>query len=340
VLAVTLPSWRPDSTAEIDVIEEVARHYGYSRIGRRVPKTPEGGGLSPVQQRRRLVREVLLGLGINEAMPDVFLTAADLAKAGLPADAVTLANPLVAEQFVMRPSLLPGLLKSLAYNESHRNHGVALFEIGQRYLPREDVLPLEIEQLSVVLAGQEAPAAVQVWEELKAALRWKWVRLSGPPGAPIPGLHPARQGVVAIDERDPLGVLGEVDPGVLEAFGVDERVAVLDLDLSRLLAIEPETPQWRPISRYPSSDIDLAFLVPDGVAAADVGDALRHAAGALLIDLTLFDVYRGQGVPDGQRSLAYHLRLQAADRTLTDADVAEVRERCIRAAAALGATLR
>jgi phenylalanyl-tRNA synthetase beta chain len=128
-----------------------------------------------------------------------------------------------------------------------------------------------------------------------------------------------------------VGQVGEVDPGVLAEWGIDERVGWLGLELERFLPRERRYVQARPVSRFPSSDIDLAFVVPDVVAAGAVEATLRGAAGELLEDVHLFDVYRGPGLPEGARSLAYRLRFQAQDRTLTDADVAEVRARAIAA---------
>jgi len=339
VQAVSIPSWRPDAIAEIDVIEEIARHYGYANIAKTVPKSPEGGGLTGAQRRRRRVREVLLGLGISEAMPDIFLSPSDTERWGLSADVVTLTNPLVAEQSVLRGSLIPGLLKAVAYNGSHRRRGVSLFEVGHRYAPSGDVLPFEAEQLCVALAGRAASAAVEVWEELRTALGWADVQLRVG-GAPVAGLHPGRQGLVVRVDGVVIGSVGEVDPGVLEAFGVEERVAVVDIDLGQLLAIEPAPAQFTPISRYPSSDIDLAFVAPDSVVAGELTSSLRVAAHELLANLELFDVYRGPGVGVGSRSLTYRLRLQAPDRTLTDTDVAAVRSLCIDAADQMGVALR
>ncbi|MEI7992402.1 MAG: phenylalanine--tRNA ligase subunit beta [Actinomycetota bacterium] len=340
ILSVRLPSWRPDATGEIDVVEEIARLYGYDRIPKTVRKSPEGGGLTPAQKRRRRVREVLLGLGISEAMPDVFLSPGDMERAGMQGAVVSVANPLVAEQSVLRGSLIPGLLKSIAYNESHRASSVSLFEVGHRYLPGPDVLPFEAEQLCITLAGREAPAAVQIWEEIRAALGWATTSIVASVEPGVPGLHPTRHALVTIDDGRIVGALGEIDPGVLEAFGVTERVAVLDVDLGQLLALDPEPVQFRAFSRYPSSDVDLAFVIWDAVPAEHVAEAIRVGAGAVLVHLDLFDVYRGSGVPGGSRSLAYRLRLQAPDRTLTDTDVATVRVRCIDAVGKLGGTLR
>ena len=242
----------------------------------------------------------------------------------------------MTDESVLRTSLRPGLLRALAFNESHRRPGVALFEIGHVYPPGPGELPAEHEALGVVLAGREAPAAVAVWREVAAAMGV---------GARIdqsrvpPGLHATRSATL-VAGRDVIGAVGEVAPDVLEAFDISERVAVLELDLGRVLGQEPKPAQWKATSRYPSSDLDLAFLLGDDVPAEKLDKAIRQGAGALLVDLDLFDVYRGAGVGDGRRSLAYRLRLQAADRNLTEADVADVRARVTAAAGKLGAELR
>lgn len=335
-LVVTVPSWRPDCTMEIDIVEEVARHFGYDRLGRTVPKSSVPGGLSPMQARRRHLRNVLLGLGISEAMPHPFLGDGDLERAGLPGDAVRLLNPLVVGDDVLRTSLRPGLLKAVAFNESHRSSGAALYEIGHVYPPADDVLPGEYESLGVVLAGREAHAAVEVWREVASALGWG-ARLDQ--GTVPAGMHPGRSATLSIG-RDVVGVVGEVHPDVLDAYGIDVRVSVLELHLSRLFAIDPKVPQWKPTSRFPSSDIDLAFVAADSITAEKVDKAIRQGAGSALVDLALFDVYRGAGVPDGSRSLAYRMRLQLADRTLADTDIAQIRTKVIGAVEKLGATLR
>ncbi len=333
---VALPTWRLDATEEVDVIEEVARHYGYDRLGKTVPKSVVHGHLSAYQQRRRELRDVLLGLGITEAMPNPFLAPGTLAKAGLSTEAISITNPLVTEESVLRTSLRPGLLDAIAYNESHRTSGAALFEIGHVYPPSEGELPAEHEVLCVVLAGREAPDAVAVWREITAALGGG-ARLDQ--GAVPAGLHPTRSATLQAG-REPLGAVGEIAPEVLAAFEVSERVAVLEIDLDQFLRREPKPAQWKLTSRQPSSDLDLAFILAEDVPAERLDKAIRQGAGNLLVGLELFDVYRGDGMPDGRRSLAYRLRLQALDRSLTDADVADVRRGVQAAAAKLGAELR
>ncbi|MFM8649367.1 MAG: hypothetical protein ACKODY_06325, partial [Actinomycetota bacterium] len=314
---------------------EVARLFGYENLGRTVPKSTLPGGLSPVQQRRRRVREILLGLGLDEAMPHPFLTDGDLERAGLASDAVRLVNPLVVGDDVLRTSLRPGLLKAIAFNESHRRTNIGFFEIGHVYPPSGDVLPAEYEALGVVISGAEAPVVVGIWRELVSSMGWG-ARLDQ---SVVPvGLHPTRSATLSAG-KDLIGVVGEIHPDVLDAYGVTERVAVLEVNLSVLLRAEPKVAQWKPTSKYPSSDFDLAFTVPADVTAEKIEKALRQAAGSLLVSIELFDVYRADGGGDS-RSLAYRLRLQAADRTLTDADVAGVRDRCIAAATKLSAHLR
>ncbi len=337
-LNVDLPSWRPDSSAEIDVVEEVARHYGYQRLGSLVPNSTMHGRLSAHQQRRRALRQVLLGLGLSEAITDSFLSDATLRAAGLSDDAIHVTNPLVSDEDVLRPSMRPGLLRAVAFNESHRRTGLSLFEVGHVYPPgdRSTELPPEYEGLGVVLAGRDATSAMSLWRELVTTMGFG-ARVDQ--GIVPLGLHPTRSATLSIG-RDVVGAVGEVHPSVLDAFGVSERVAWLELDLSRLLAIEPKVAQWKATSRYPSSDFDLAFVLSETVPADKLDKAIRQAAGNLLVDVALFDVYRGVGVAEGSRSLAYRLRLQAHDHTLTDTEVAAVRTKIVTVAAKLGAHLR
>jgi phenylalanyl-tRNA synthetase beta chain len=334
-LSVTIPSWRPDCTEEIDLIEELARHHGYGRLGRVVPPAARAGGLSEVQQRRRALRRAVLGLGATEVMPHPFLDPAEHARAGVPdSEALRLANPLVAEESVLRVSLLPGLLRTIASNQSYGASDVAVFELGHVY-PRgtgEGPLPDEREHLCVAWAGRDAAAATAWWVELSAVLGT---------GAQVDqrrvpaGYHPTRSATLARGPRV-LGRVGEVDPAVLARYGIQGRVASLELEAGVLLAETPRTARSMPVSRYPASDFDMAFVVPAHVTAEALRTALHTAAGALAEEVSLFDVYRRAG----ERSLAYRVRLRSPERTLTDADVATARTACIGAAGRLGATLR
>lgn len=335
-LDVTIPSFRYDSRSETDVIEEVARTFGYRRIPRTLARPDVTGGLSHHQKGRRLVREVLLGLGCTEVLPMPFLAPGELEAAGVSGTAVSIANPLDANESVLRTSLRPGLLKTISYNESHRLSGASIFEIGTVFIPPAgaSILPDEPEMVAVALSGREAPEAVRLLRSLASSLGVE-VAIQN---EELSGLHPGRSASVIV-AAETVGAVGEVHPAVCEAFDVAERVAIVEIDLNRLLASRTQS-TYRPVSRFPSSDTDLALVLADDVAAGALEKSIRAAAGALLVDLQLFDVYRGDGLPAGTRSLAYRLRLQAADRTLTEEELGAARKRILAACEQLGATLR
>ena len=331
---VVPPSFRPDAATEIDLVEEVARHHGYGRVPRTVPRSPFVGHLTPYQRQRRHLREVLVGAGVSEALSSPLLGPGDNERAGSVGEAIGAVDPLAREESVLRASLLPSLLKAVAYNASHQNPDVRLFEIGHVFrVPAgaRGPLPDERELLGVALAGPHggAESAKRVLDVILEGVRQ--------PGATVhaaspPGLHPTRSAEVRLD-RVVLGHVGEVDLEVVAAFGVEGRMGWIELDLERLLPSQRIYRQAVAVSKLPSADIDLAFVVDDRVPAAAVAATIRAAAGPLLVDLQLFDVYRRDRLGPGRRSLAYRLRLQAPDRTLTDADVAEIRGRCIDAVA-------
>lgn len=327
-LDVVVPSWRYDSSTEIDLIEEVARHFGYRNIPRRQLSASRAGGLTSDQRDRRAVRRLLAGLGLSEVMPLPFLAPGQLAQCGLDPGGIRLLNPMVAEQSVLRTSLLPGLVQAAALNAARRSTAIGLFEIGHIFLPAPDgqLLPDEREHLGVLLAGREAPAAIEVWQVLADQLRAEAPALVN---AEVPGLHPTRAAHLTVSGVK-VGVGGEIEPAVLADHGVDERVAWLEVDLSALLGGPRRPAVYRPVSRFPSSDIDLAFEVPDETSAIDVESTLAQAS-PLVWSVTIFDVFRGSQLLPGHRSLAYTLRLQAEDHTLTDEELGVVRAACIAA---------
>ncbi len=347
-LRVDIPSWRPDSTGEIDVVEEIARLHGYANLGKTVPSSPRAGGLSARQIDIRRIRRLLVASGCSEVMPMPFLAPGDLEQCGVRSDGVVVANPLVADESILRTSLLPGLVKTVGYNAAHRIAGVSMFELGRCFAQPTvaDAMPSEWEELAVVVAGREAAVAVELVHEICDLLRVGTPRIRN---AAVGGLHPGRSATVELGGRV-VGSVGEIDPATLEAHGVVERVAFLSLVIggdeawhgsAGILSVAPREAVFEPISRYPSSDIDLAFVVPAAVAADDVCDTIRESGGELVVAAALFDVYRGEHLTGDARSLAYRLRLQATDRTLTDADVAAVRQWVIDAVvAAHAATLR
>jgi phenylalanyl-tRNA synthetase beta chain len=340
--SVKMPSWRPDCVDEIDLVEEVARHVGYDALGKQVSQSTQPGGLSPLQQRRRALRDLVLSFGASEAMPNPFLAPGDHERAGvaLEAAALELENPLVVEESLLRTSLRPGMLKAVAFNVSHRANDIVLYELGHVYRARAaDVaahdLPDETEQLCIMAVGFDASEAVGWWSQIVAVFG-VGAQLDQ---ARVPaGYHPTRSATLARGKQV-VGYVGEIDRQVLTKYGIEERVACLEVDASVLLGESPKVPLAKPVSRFPSTDFDLAFTAPTKVTAAAVQRALRQASGALGEDVSLFDVFR-KAATDESRSLAYRVRLRAGDRTLTDAEVSATRAACIKAAEKLGCTLR
>src|SRR5690606_24036396 len=205
----------------------------------------------------RAVRRLLCGLGLTETLPLPFLAPGQLAAAGLDPSGIDLLNPLVAEESVLRTALLPGLVAAVGRNHARRQLGVSMWEIGHVFLPAPDgqVLPDEREHLAVVMAGREAPAAVEVWQILAEQLR---LDQPGVVNAELPGMHPTRAAQVTAAGRS-FGMVGEIDPAVLARHDIGERVAYLEVDLGALFGTTRRNPAYRQISKFPSSDIDLAF---------------------------------------------------------------------------------
>jgi len=344
VLDVEVPPFRPDVGREVDVAEEVARRIGYQELPVSQRRSPYVGRLSDLQTTRRRLKRILAGLGAHEAWTTSVVDARDQERGGVVAPLVSLLNPMVAEESVLRGGLLPGLLGAARRNAGHRHPWVRLFEIGDVFaLPGESEgsggtmgsaaqdspeLPEERELMGLLLAdeGDDAGVAVNAWRLIADALRLEAADLRPAVRA---GLHPARTAEV-VSGDNVLGVVGEVDPETLLAYDLPhERAGWVEVDVAKLAAAPRRPLEARPVSHFPSSDVDLAFLVADSVPAAAIEATLVHTAGELCESVVLFDVYRGPGVPDGSRSLAYRLRFCAQDRTLTDGEVAALRAQCI-----------
>ncbi|HSS10368.1 MAG TPA: hypothetical protein VLL25_10805, partial [Acidimicrobiales bacterium] len=310
------------------------------------PGVRTGGGVTPYQKARRQVRDILCGAGWSEAWTTTFLAPGDLERAGLPGNAVEVENPLDRSESLLRTALLPGLLKAVRFNVDRQEPDVQLFEIGHvfgRPDPSGEQVPKEHEDLAAIVAGSgvDALLAARLWEVLAEVLRLDDAKLEA---ESVAGFHPTRSARILLGGKD-VGAVGEVDPGVIAAYGLAGRIGYFTVSLEAVLAASRRSDQAVPISRFPASDIDLAFVVRDDVPAAAVEETLRRAGGELVERTRLFDVYRGpqlgSQVGEGRRSLAYHIRLRALDRTLTDAEVASVRARMIAAvAAAHGGQLR
>jgi phenylalanyl-tRNA synthetase beta chain len=340
VLAVP-PSWRFDLEIWADLEEEVARRWGYDQLPATLPAAT-GGGLTDAQRLRRQAREVLAGMGVTEVQTYPFLSQAAFDRLGLPAgdprrQTLRLANPLSEEAPELRTTLLPGLAEVARRNLARGLDGVAVYELGAVFLPDPDKeLPAEPLTLGIVLAGQapagrhDDPRRPFDFADAKGAVEGLVAAL-GVPGVGYraeepPPYHPGRCAAVLLEDR-PVGLCGQLHPRVAAACELPAAAFAVELELGPLLAAVPKMRPAPTPSPYPELSFDVAFLVPPGVTAGALEELLREAGGDLLARLALFDAYQGPPLPPGHRNLAYRVALQAADRTLTDADGAAVRDR-------------
>jgi phenylalanyl-tRNA synthetase beta chain len=352
---VTVPTYRPDVSRPADLVEEIARLYGYDNIPATLPHGP-GGGLSAQEKRARLADAAMVGAGFSEIISYSFLGPEDIAALGLPEDdlrnaPVRVRNPLNEEEGLLRTTLLPGLLRALRVNQARNIGGPALFETGKVFLRGSADLPdLPDQPRRLAFAavglrpgpswlgdagGRDHTDAVGVWQTLAAALGLPATLHQGSD----PAFHPGRCGIVRVGEV-PVGVVGEIHPSVAARFDVSGRVAAGEIDLEALLEATPERAFVVP-SPFPPMVFDLAFDLDEATAAADLMGVVREAGGPTLESVDLFDVFTGRPLDEGRMSLAIRLTIRDPGRTLTDAEVAPLREAIVAAVGErLGGRLR
>jgi phenylalanyl-tRNA synthetase beta chain len=353
-LDVTVPALRRDDvTREVDLIEEVARIDGLERLPATLPaRRGAAGRLSHAQRVRRAAEDAMVGRGLFEVVGWSFTEPALLDRLRLPAEdplrrVVALENPLSDSQSIMRPTLLGSLLDAARHNVFRNGPDVAIFESGTVYRASDGPLADEHHGLGVLLTGSLTPpswrgqadeadffAVKALLEALLDHLHVDW----GVEPHTWPFLHPgASAAVVAGGGR--LGWVGEVHPLVAAEWDL-ARTAAFAIDLGKLAAAAPEVRRFAAFAAFPSLRQDLAVILPDAVPAGELLARVRGAARDQLEDVRVFDVYSGEQVGEGRRSLALALSFRAADRTLTDEDIAPVRARVVAAVAELGGELR
>jgi phenylalanyl-tRNA synthetase beta chain len=330
------PSWRPDLQREVDLIEEVARVRGYDQIPTAVPRVhPSETGTPGLLKTVDALRNAAVRAGLYEAINYGFLSTDELRRARVSTDAVRLANPLSEERAVMRTSLLPGLTGAAARAQRHGAREVRLFEIARTFTPSsDDVLPVEETTLAIALAGERAGwiGGDQPFDlfDGKGALEAVLDSVFGrtptlAPGNVPPYMHPRRSAVVLLDSR-PVGFVGEIHPDVGDDLELVGRVVYAELDVAGLYALSEELGpmQARGLPKFPAVHRDIAMLVRDEFSAGEIADALRDASKGLAESVTLFDLYRGDQIPEGHRSLAFRVTYRDKDATLTDKRVDKV----------------
>ncbi|MFN2587108.1 MAG: phenylalanine--tRNA ligase subunit beta [Actinomycetota bacterium] len=346
IIRAVVPSWRPDLTREVDLVEEVVRLHGIDRVPSTLPPG-RAGALTEEQRFDRRLRRTLAGLGLREAWTESFLGHKELDDLGLahdhPARAlVALTNPVAEEKPALRTTLLPGLLRAAAHNVAHRAEGVALFEVARVYEPSGEDLPVEANVLGAVLSGRgrpqtwRAPAAPWDFFSAKGILEalLRSLGLPQPAFAPAGGMpfHPTRSASVAVGGAT-AGAFGELHPEVCDRFDVHGGTIAFELSLAPLFAALPPRVKVEELPRFPATLIDLAVVVDEEVAAETVAEVVREAGAPGVTSARLFDLYHGEQLPEGRKSLAFALEIRASDRTLTDEEALAVRDRIV---AALG----
>lgn len=357
-LQVTVPSFRPDIERDVDLIEEVARLYGYDRIPVTMPVGTVDATLPPKRQIiQKLLRQIMVKTGFSEAMNYSFIAADAMNKIGLESGDgrfmhVPIMNPLSEDQAVMRTSLVPSLLETVSRNLNYRSLDLQLFELRPVFLSRGDHAACkENLTLTAVMSGRREPEG---WSQVSASV--DFYDLKGVVEQIVTELylpevtfsaehtqayfHPGKSCSFSIG-GEIAGYLGEVHPKVLGRFAIDQPVYLFELDVEKLIQYAGDFPKFKPLSRFPDVIRDSALLLDDSIQAAQVMDIIQRSKLKSIEGVTLFDLYTGQGIPDGKKSLAIRVRYRDLEKTLTEEEVSKFHDKLIRSLChQLGAEIR
>ena len=322
---ILVPSFRPDLILTADIAEEIGRSYGYNAIPITEFKNSTQGGYSAEMKLEAQAGTFCRGLGYNEIITYSFVSPAVFDLIRLPADSplrrcMRIQNPLGEDTSVMRTIALPSMLEILARNNAYHNKAVKLYEIAKVYLPTEgQMLPQEPKKLVLGTygSGETFFTLKGELEAIFAGLRIRKAEYAAE--KQNPSYHPGRCASITVDGVC-VGVMGQVHPLVVNNYGMDCEVYCAELNLSALMELRLPEPTYTPLPKYPAVMRDLALVCDEEVTVAQAEDVITGAAGKLLRSVKLFDIYRGTGVPEGKKSMAFSLELRSDERTLTDAD--------------------
>lgn len=344
-LEVVPPSYRIDIEREIDLVEEVARMKGFDAIPATMPIARVVSDRPTLHQRmERSVRDILVAHGMNEIINFSFTSpeAADkllLSDDDIRRTAIKLANPLVAEQSIMRTTLLPGVLETVARNLSFRTMDLKLFEIRRRYLPTAEEMPYEPLCIAGALTGNRVDGGWDsvrdtvdfydvkgVIENLLEALHIRGVKWIA--DTPETYYHPGKSCSIMVG-RDRVGTFGEIHPNVQENFEIEKPVYAFELDFAKLVKLANQKTSITAPSRFPDSTRDIALLAPDELPADKLLECINTVKAQEIEQVEIFDVYKGTGIPDGFKSIAIRIRYRSYERTLTDDEIGGIHVKVI-----------
>ncbi len=343
---ILVPSFRPDLNLMADIAEEVGRSYGYNEIPTTTLKTATAGTYSPEMLLESKAGQLCRSLGYSEIITYSFVSPTIFDQIRIPADSplrntLKIQNPLGEDTSVMRTVALPSMLDILARNYNYHNKSVKLYELAKIYLPTEgQALPREPKMLVLGTYGS-GETFFTLKGELEAILAG--LRLPKATFTAVsdnPSFHPGRCAMVSINGVS-LGCMGQIHPLIAKNYGIDAEIYCAEIDFSQFMALQLPEPTYVPLPKYPAVNRDLSFVCDEAITVAQAEAVITAAAGKLLRKTSLFDIYRGTGVPEGKKSLAFSLELRADDRTLTDSDSEGVISKVLAALAdKLGAILR
>ena len=321
---IKVPSFRPDLNLMADIAEEIGRSYGYNEIPTTAFRTSTHGGYSEEMLAENKAGQLCRGLGYSEIITYSFVSPSIYDQIRLPKDhklrnAMKIQNPLGEDTSIMRTIALPSMLDILSRNYAYHNKSVKLYELAKIYLPREGQLPEEPKMLVLGTYG----AGVSFFSlkgELEAIM--KGLRLPKAAYTAVkdnPSYHPGRCAAVSVNGVH-LGYMGQVHPLVAENYGLDTEVYCVEIDFSKMFDLRLPEATYVPLPKYPGVTRDLSLVCDEEITVSQIEDVIYASAGKLLRGVKLFDIYRGVGVPEGKKSMAFSLELRADDRTLTDSD--------------------
>ena len=350
---VYAPWFRVDIGCKADIAEEVARIYGYNSIPDTIIRGVAQAQRTPKQNYEKQVKNAMIAMGLNEIETFSFISPKYFDKIALPADSklrntVTIMNPLGEDTSVMRTTIIPSVLEVVARNYSYRNPECYVFEMGNEYIPVEgEVLPAEPVRLGI--GFYDTTDSVDFYtikgmvEGLMRNVGAEEVEYERPDEScafeEVSAFHPGRCAVIKIGDTQ-VGIMGELHPKVMENYGIEARTYVAKINIPELMELSNSVKTYKPLPKFPATTRDLSVVCDEDIPAASLEKAIRKAVGGILENVSLFDVYRGEQIESGKKSVSYSISMRSLEGTLTDEQADKAMEKAIKELSALGAELR